>query len=196
MSSKPNPFGLCLTLDFGSFWLCSLPLLSVFVAFVVCDGVVWFCCSVNDLSETRLSSDCYDCCRVPQSALPEPLLQWEHESGSDSDIERPDPDLVLDDLASRRFHSPSPAPPTNFAVPISPLAGGTPAGGRSSTWPKVTMPPNVVPQQNVTCYRSENMKLPCDFDVPAWSNSSASLTSVCMVNCNHEQCLVVVVCCF
>lgn len=138
--------------------------------FVVCGGVISFCCSVDNLSETRLSSDFDDNnCHASQK-LPETHLQLGYESGSDSDIERPDPDLVLDDLASRRFHSPSPAPPTNFAVPISLLAGGRPAEGRRGSWPKVTMTPNVVQQQNVTCCRSENMKLPCDFDVPAWSN--------------------------
>ncbi|XP_070771019.1 LIM domain only protein 7-like [Enoplosus armatus] len=79
---------------------------------------------------------------------------YEYDSGSDSDADRPDPDLVLDDLASRRFHSPSPAPPTNFAVPISPLAAGRASGVRGGPWPKVTMTPNVAPQQNVTCLSS------------------------------------------
>lgn len=123
----------------------------------------------DDLSETRLSSDCYGHSQVSQSASPAAHLQWayEYESGSDSDADRPDPDLVLDDLASRRFHSPSPAPPTNFAVPISPLTAGRASGGRGGPWPKVPMTPNVAPQQNVTCLRSENMKQQCDFDVPA-----------------------------
>lgn len=123
----------------------------------------------DDLSETRLSSDCYGNSQASQSSLPAAHLQWayEYESGSDSDTDRPDPDLVLDDLASRRFHSPSPAPPTNFAVPISPLVGGRASRGSGSPWPKVTMTPNVAPQQNVTCFRSENMKQWCDFDVPA-----------------------------
>ncbi|KAK0146433.1 LIM domain only protein 7 [Merluccius polli] len=63
--------------------------------------------------------------QASRSDSPAPGLQWacEYGSGSDSDAERPDPDLVLDDLASRRFHSPSPAPPTNFAMPISPAVG-------------------------------------------------------------------------
>ncbi|XP_077073142.1 LIM domain only protein 7 isoform X2 [Siphateles boraxobius] len=47
-------------------------------------------------------------------------LAYEYES-SDSDTDRPDPDMVLDDLASRRFHSPTPVTPTNFALPMSPL---------------------------------------------------------------------------
>lgn len=81
---------------------------------------------------------------------------YEYESGSDSDADRPDPDVVLDDLASRRFHSPSPAPPTNFAVPINALVGGRVAGGQRDASLQVTMTPNVVPQQNVTCLRSEN----------------------------------------
>ena len=41
-------------------------------------------------------------------------------SDSDSDADRPQPDVVADDLASRRFRSPSPSTPTNFAVPMSP----------------------------------------------------------------------------
>ncbi|KAF7668151.1 hypothetical protein LDENG_00030290 [Lucifuga dentata] len=107
------------------------------------------------LSETRLSSDSHGNDRVSQSALPAPRLQlaYEYESGSDSDAERPDPDLVLDDLASRRFHSPSPAPPTNFAVPISPLAEGR--LGQKGPWPKVAVTPSV-PPQNVTCLSSSD----------------------------------------
>lgn len=112
--------------------------------------------------QTRIYTDCHG---DRQSASPPALLQWDYESGSDSDADRPDPDLVLDDLASRRFHSPSPAPPTNFAVPISPVAGGREADGRGR--PKVTMSPSVALQQNVTCLRSENMRLQCGFDVPA-----------------------------
>ncbi|KAG7255237.1 hypothetical protein CRUP_001050 [Coryphaenoides rupestris] len=66
--------------------------------------------------------------------------------GSDSaDPERPDPDLVLDDLASRRFHSPSPAPPTNFTMPIMPASPSVAAGRGTRT--KV---------QEVTCVRSEH----------------------------------------
>ncbi|KAG5852769.1 hypothetical protein ANANG_G00066080 [Anguilla anguilla] len=51
----------------------------------------------------------------------------EYESQSDSDVDRPEPDVVLDDLASRRFRSPSPATPANYAIPMSPV--GTRAGG-------------------------------------------------------------------
>uniref|UniRef100_UPI0037E96F1C LIM domain only protein 7 isoform X7 n=1 Tax=Semicossyphus pulcher TaxID=241346 RepID=UPI0037E96F1C len=114
---------------------------------------------------TRLSPDYYgDNSGVSETALPAAHLQWayEYESGSDSDADRPDPDLVLDDLASRRFHSPSPAPPTNFAVPMSPGAAGTAgtagtaSGGRGGPWPKVTMSPNVAPQQNVTFLSSSS----------------------------------------
>ncbi|KAM9851139.1 LIM domain only protein 7-like [Aulostomus maculatus] len=108
----------------------------------------------NTLSESRLSSDCCAVSQDSSRALPEQQWAYEYESGSDSDADRPDPDLVLDDLASRRFHSPSPAPPTNFAVPISPLAGGRMAGGLRDPWPQVTMTPNVVPQQSVTCLSS------------------------------------------
>lgn len=135
---------------------------------LVCTGVVFHSAVlwIDDLSDTRPSFDCYGNSQGSESAA---HLQWayEYESGSDSDADRPDPDLVLDDLASRRFHSPSPAPPTNFAIPISPLAGGRAAGGQSGPWPKVNMTPNVAPQQKVTFLRSENMKQQCDFDVPA-----------------------------
>ncbi|KAM9804807.1 LIM domain only protein 7-like [Neosynchiropus ocellatus] len=85
-----------------------------------------------------------ECSLGPQTS---PQL-W--DSGSDSDADRPDPDVVLDDLACRRFHSPSPVPPTNFAVPISPVSGGQ----RDS---KVTSAPGLVPQLNVTSLRSENV---------------------------------------
>lgn len=155
---------------------------------VLCTGVVYHLLW-ND-SETSLSADCFDNSRVSQSALPAAHLQWayEYESGSDSDADRPDPDLVLDDLASRRFHSPSPAPPTNFAVPISPLAA---AAGRSSAggggpWPKVTMTPNVAPQQNVTCLRSENsvtvMCLPDESKVERFSYPQFAWLMVTMSN--------------
>lgn len=167
MGSKTKYLVCALSLHYGYFWLCPLLLLSVFG---VCEWSTFCFMFVGNLSETRLSSDYYDNSQASQSSLPATHLQWEYESGSDSDIDRPDPDLVLDDLASRRFHSPSPAPPTNFAVPISPLAGGRPAGGRSGSWPQVTMTPSVASQQNVTCCRSENMELQCDFHVPAWSN--------------------------
>lgn len=138
---------------------------------VGCTGVVfYFALLWNDnRSEAKLSFDCFGNSQVLQSDAPATHGQWayEYESGSDSDADRPDPDLVLDDLASRRFHSPSPAPPTNFAVPASPLAVGRTSGGRGGPWPKVPMSPSVAPQQNVTFLRSENMKQQCDFDVPA-----------------------------
>ncbi|XP_026127588.1 LIM domain only protein 7-like [Carassius auratus] len=56
----------------------------------------------------------------PSSITAHPSLAYQYES-SDSDADRPDPDVVLDDLASRRFHSPSPVAPTNFALPMSHL---------------------------------------------------------------------------
>ncbi|KAJ8351704.1 hypothetical protein SKAU_G00231800 [Synaphobranchus kaupii] len=64
----------------------------------------------------------------------------EYESQSDSDVDRPEPDVLLDDLASRRFRSPSPAAPANYAIPASPVgtraAGGLPrqqAASRQAT---------------------------------------------------------------
>lgn len=74
---------------------------------------------------------------------------YEYES-SDSDADRPDPDVVLDDLASRRFHSPSPVAPTNFALPMSPLeATAVPC----TTRPHVLI--SNVPRQTLTHLRSE-----------------------------------------
>ncbi|XP_030643154.1 LIM domain only protein 7 [Chanos chanos] len=73
-----------------------------------------------------------------QSSQPAAHLTWayEYESGSDSDNDHPDPDLVLDDLASRRFHSPTPVTPTNFSVPMSLReASAIPRG----TWPQVAI---------------------------------------------------------
>lgn len=48
--------------------------------------------------------------------------QWarDYQSDSESDSDRPEPDLVQDDLASRRFRSTTPATPANFAVPLNP----------------------------------------------------------------------------
>ncbi|XP_054642874.1 LIM domain only protein 7 isoform X7 [Dunckerocampus dactyliophorus] len=77
---------------------------------------------------------------------------WAFESGSDSDSDRPDPDLVLDDLASRRFHTPSPVPPANFAVPISPKGAGK--GLPGGPWAKASVSLSVVSQQNVACLSS------------------------------------------
>ncbi|XP_034142699.1 LIM domain only protein 7 isoform X12 [Esox lucius] len=118
-------------------------------------------------SETRPESSNGSASR---NSMPPAGMLWvyEYESGSDdeSDAERPDPDLVLDDLASRRFHSPSQALPTNFAVPINPLDAGNATrlkgkgGGvsmeRGGTWPMVTVTTNtnVPPQQTVTCLSS------------------------------------------
>lgn len=94
--------------------------------------------------------------------MPAAPLQWayEYDSGSESDVDRPDPDLVLDDLASRRFHSSPLVPPTNYALPISPLMGVR--GAEGGPWTKVKMAPSVTAQQNVTCARSENQRLHCD----------------------------------
>jgi len=87
-------------------------------------------------------------------------LRWTHEYGgsgdSDSDDpERPDPDLVLDDLASRRFHSPSPAPPTNFAMPIMPTSPSA-AAGRETRTKVAGGSPCDLQVQEVTCLRSEH----------------------------------------
>ncbi|XP_016297976.1 LIM domain only protein 7-like [Sinocyclocheilus anshuiensis] len=51
------------------------------------------------------------------------FLQWarSYQSDSDSDADRPEPDLVQDDLASRRFRSVTSVAPVNFAIPSKPL---------------------------------------------------------------------------
>uniref|UniRef100_A0A3B1JTQ2 LIM domain 7a n=1 Tax=Astyanax mexicanus TaxID=7994 RepID=A0A3B1JTQ2_ASTMX len=84
-----------------------------------------------------------------QSSMPatQISLAYEYES-SDSDTDRPDPDLVLDDLASRRFHSPSPVPPTNFALPMSSVES---TGTARASWPQVTV--TNVPRETLTYYR-------------------------------------------
>ncbi|KAI5089900.1 LIM domain only protein 7, partial [Silurus meridionalis] len=48
--------------------------------------------------------------------------QWAHDyqSDSESDTDRPEPDLVQDDLASRRFRSTTSNAPVNFAIPLNP----------------------------------------------------------------------------
>lgn len=137
--------------------VCLSALITVCERFMV---VFCFCCGM--ISACR-------CCdsQNTQSALPGAHHQWafDYESGSDSDTDRPDPDLVLDDLASRRFRSPSPAPPTNFSVPISPSAGERVAQGKEGPWSKVTVTPSATHQKSVAFNRSEIMKMPCDVPV-------------------------------
>ncbi|XP_070999338.1 LIM domain only protein 7-like isoform X3 [Oncorhynchus clarkii lewisi] len=128
----------------------------------------------EDGTFTRSESSNNRC--ISQDSLPAVQLQWAYEyesgSGDDSDPERPDPDLVLDDLASRRFHSPSPALPTNFALPISPVEAGNAVGlgggggvvsvAKGGTWPMVTMTTNTnaPPRQTVTCLSSSGPMTP------------------------------------
>lgn len=139
-------------------------------------------------SEAALSSERGGDAQVPQRPLDEARQLWDYdsESGSDSDPDRPDPDLVLDDLASRRFHSPTPTTPTNFAVPLSPLTLGSLSRARCGSWSKVNMVSSVPSPQSVTVLRSENKPSdPCDFcwlfdcffPVPVWmrANLNASL---------------------
>lgn len=69
---------------------------------------------------------------------------------SDSEADRPDPDLLLDDLASRRFHAPSVITPTNFALPMT--------TGVSTTIPQTTRPNVMVtnmPRSALTYLRSD-----------------------------------------
>ncbi|XP_050974408.1 LIM domain only protein 7 isoform X3 [Labeo rohita] len=71
-------------------------------------------------SHERAGSDPSSITGLKSQTAAHPSLAYVYES-SDSDADRPDPDVVLDDLASRRFHSPSPVAPTNFAIPMSQL---------------------------------------------------------------------------
>ncbi|XP_077102891.1 LIM domain only protein 7b isoform X24 [Siphateles boraxobius] len=50
------------------------------------------------------------------------FLHWasSYQSDSDSDTDHPEPDLVQDDLASRRFRSVTSMAPVNFAIPSKP----------------------------------------------------------------------------
>lgn len=50
------------------------------------------------------------------------FLQWasSYQSDSDSDTDHQEPDLVQDDLASRRFRSVTSMAPVNFAIPSKP----------------------------------------------------------------------------
>lgn len=91
---------------------------------------------------------------APQNgAPPRPRSPLWCDSGSDSDAERPDPDLVLDDLAGRRFRGPSPAAvPPNFSVPLGPMEPG-----RIPAPPRAPMAgANAPPLAAVTSHRSEN----------------------------------------
>ncbi|XP_046701499.1 LIM domain only protein 7 isoform X3 [Silurus meridionalis] len=78
---------------------------------------------------------------------------FEYES-SDSEVDRPDPDPFLDDLASRRFHTSSAVTPTNFALPMT--------SGESTTLPQATRPKVMdtnLPRPTLT-YLSGESKLP------------------------------------
>ncbi|XP_042619493.1 LIM domain only protein 7-like isoform X6 [Cyprinus carpio] len=82
-------------------------------------------------SHERAGSDPSSITGLKSQTAAQPSLAYEYES-SDSDADRPDPDVVLDDFASRRFHSPSSVAPTNFAIPMSQLeAAAIPCTTRS-----------------------------------------------------------------
>ncbi|XP_062861460.1 LIM domain only protein 7 isoform X2 [Trichomycterus rosablanca] len=73
---------------------------------------------------------------------------------SDSEADHPDPDLVLDDLASRRFHSSSVVTPTNFALPMTSV--------KCTGMPQTTRPKGMVdsvPQATLT-YLSDESRPP------------------------------------
>lgn len=166
-SIGPKGFRLLKALWLILMWLLFVTLLWVCIGAVFYFALLWN----NHSGEAGLSSKSCSSTQPSQSPTPPVHQHWtmEDDSGSDSDADRPDPDLVLDDLASRRFHSPSPTTPTNFAVPASPGGMGSAPGVKGCPWAKVTMTPSA-PLQNVTYHRSENMKQVCD--VPAWWEQS------------------------
>lgn len=100
-------------------------------------------------SHERAGSDPSSITELKSQTTAHQSLAYEYES-SDSDRDRPDPDMVLDDLASRRFHRPSPVAPTNFALPMSPLEG---AAVSCTTRPQVAV--SNVPRHSLTHLRSE-----------------------------------------
>ncbi|XP_053352602.1 LIM domain only protein 7 isoform X2 [Clarias gariepinus] len=70
---------------------------------------------------------------------------------SDSEADRPDPDLLHDDLASRRFQTTPVVKPTNFALPMT--------SGDSTSMPQTTRPKVMVtnvPQPTLTYLSSES----------------------------------------
>ncbi|KAL1267981.1 hypothetical protein QQF64_033344 [Cirrhinus molitorella] len=101
-------------------------------------------------SHERAGTDPSSITGLKSQTAAHPSLAYVYES-SDSDADRPDPDVVLDDLASRRFHSPSSVAPTNFALPISQLeASAVPCTTRSQ------VAVSNVPQQTLTHLSSQS----------------------------------------
>ncbi|XP_035390438.1 LIM domain only protein 7 isoform X2 [Electrophorus electricus] len=98
----------------------------------------------------------------------------EYES-SDSDADRPDPDLVLDDLASRRFHNRSPAAPPNFAIPMRSVAS---TRGAKTLGPLVTV--TNVPQQTLTSLSGEFRPVRTSIGRPEG-------TDVCLYDSGEEE---------
>ncbi|KAA0715844.1 LIM domain only protein 7 [Triplophysa tibetana] len=94
----------------------------------------------NFASQVRAGSDPSSVTDL-KSLSPHLSRAYDYES-TDSDVDRPDPDVVLDDLASRRFHSPTPFAPTNFAIPINPLG--------AAAIPRTNITVTNVPQQTLT----------------------------------------------
>ncbi|XP_051564311.1 LIM domain only protein 7 isoform X4 [Myxocyprinus asiaticus] len=111
-----------------------------------------------------------------QTSVPAAHLSWAYEyESSDSDADRPDPDVVLDDLASRRFHSSSPVPPTNFALPMNPMEA---AALPRSTWSQVAV--TNMPWQTMTHLSSQSQPLQRTYRRPV-------STGVCIYDDSDEE---------
>ncbi|XP_047670590.1 LIM domain only protein 7 isoform X1 [Tachysurus fulvidraco] len=103
----------------------------------------------EDGSFSRIGTGPYSTNELGTQSSTQAAWPFGYES-SDSEAERPDPDLQLDDLASRRFHTPRVVTPTNFALPMTP--------SESTTMPQTTRPKVMVtsvPQPALTFLSSE-----------------------------------------
>lgn len=119
---------------------------SSYIMLPLCVGIVLLLPTlVIHPSQVRAGSDPSSVTDL-KSQSPHLSRAYDYES-TDSDVDRPDPDVVLDDLASRRFHSPTPFAPTNFAIPIKPLG--------AAAIPSTNVTVTNVPQQTLTRLRSE-----------------------------------------
>ncbi|XP_026074111.1 LIM domain only protein 7-like isoform X2 [Carassius auratus] len=125
-------------------------------------------------SHERAGSDPSSIPGLKSQTAVHPSLACEYES-SDSDADQPDPNMVLDDLASRRFHSPSSVPPTNFAIPMSQLEA---AAITFTTKSQVAV--SKMSQQTLTNLSSQSQPLERNYRRPV-------STGVCIYDDSEEE---------